>query len=341
MAAQVQRADFEALLRGPGALLALAPMRDITDAGFWRLLHERGGADAYWTEYHRVHAASRLEKRIIGSILSNPTGRPVVAQMIGRDAAALIRTARELETLPIAAIELNLGCPAPVVCSKGAGGGLLREPDRLDALLGALRAAIRVPFLVKTRTGFESEVAFDELLAVLARNAPDMVTVHGRTVRQGYRPPVRHDLIRRAVEVLPCPVLANGDIRTADQALEVLEQTRARGLMIGRGAVGNPWLFAQIRQRLLGRPVSQPTGRDMLAYIEALWEANCPPGVPERLQTQRMKLFANHVGEGLGKEAQRFLHAIRRTDTRAQFFSVCREFLDHPGPLSHAAAARF
>mgnify|MGYP003875233655 CR=1 FL=1 len=337
--AQAQQADLKALLRGPGPLLALAPMRDVSHAAFWRLLHERGGADAYWTEYLRVHPMSRLEKRIVAAICSNPTGRPIVAQMIGRDAGALVRTAQHLQTLPVAAIELNLGCPAPVVCRKGAGGGLLRELGHVDTLLAELRAAIRIPLFVKTRIGYDTEAGFDELLAVLARRAPDLVTVHGRTVRQAYRPPVRYDLIGRAARALPCPVLANGDIQTADQALAVLASTRARGLMIGRGAVRNPWLFAQIRERLRGQPATAPTGRDLLAYLEALWEANCTPGAPERLQAQRMKLFANFIGEGLAEKADGFLHAIRRAQTRAEFFAICRDFLDHPMPLKLAATA--
>lgn len=320
---------FDSLLRGSPPILALAPMQEVTDAAFWGLVHQRGDADLYWTEYFRVHGVSRLERWIVESILTNPTGRPIVAQMIGNDIPHLIRTAKQLEQLPIAAIDLNLGCPAPVVYKKCAGGGLLREPQRVDAILGALRDAVSIKFTVKTRLGFESEAVFDKLLPIFAKHSLDLLTVHARTVAQRYRLPVRYDLIRRAAEAMPCPVIANGHVYSANQALAVLAQTQARGLMIGRGAIRNPWLFAQIRQRLRGETVTCPTGRDMLAYIEALWEVNCTNDVSEKLQTQRMKLFTNYIGEGLGEDSERFLHAIRRAETRAAFFRICREHLDH------------
>jgi tRNA-dihydrouridine synthase len=325
--------SFAALLESGQPLLALAPMQEVTDAAFWELVQQRGGADVYWTEYCRVHAVSCLEKWIVASVRANPTGRPVVAQMIGNDIPHLVRTARQLEQLPVAAIDFNLGCPAPVVYKKCAGGGLLRDPQRVDAILGALRETVRIKFTVKTRLGFESAADFATLLPIFARHSLDLLTVHARTVTQGYGLPVHYDLIRRAAEMMPCPVLANGHIYSADQALAVLARTKARGLMIGRGAIRNPWLFSQIRQRLRGEPVMYPTGRDVLAYIEALWATNDTNGVSEKLQAQWMKRFTNYIGEGLGAHAGRFLYAIRRAETRAEFFRVCREHLDHDDAL--------
>ncbi len=186
------------------------------------------------------------------SITENPTGRPVVAQMIGNDIPALVRTAKELQKHPVAAIELNLGCPAPIVYRKCAGGGLLREPQRIDAILGALRDAITIPFTVKTRIGFESPTEFDTLLPLFAKHPIDLLTVHARTVKQMYRPGVRYDLIARAARELRCPVLANGNVHSAAHAGTVLAETGVRGLMIGRGAIRNPWLFDQIRAQLRG-----------------------------------------------------------------------------------------
>jgi tRNA-dihydrouridine synthase len=114
---------FDSLLDGSAAILALAPMQDVTDLPFWRLMANYGGADLYFTEYFRVHATSNLDKNILYSITENPTGKPAIAQMIGNDIPSLVRTARELQQYPIAAVDLNLGCPAPVVYRKCAGGG--------------------------------------------------------------------------------------------------------------------------------------------------------------------------------------------------------------------------
>src|SRR4051794_37246623 len=165
------RAEFQNLLRGSEPILALAPMQDVTDLPFMRLISRYGNADVYFTEYFRVLPQSRLDAHILSSITQNPTGRPVIAQMIGNDIAALIRTARELQQHPVAAIDLNLGCPVPIVYRKCAGGGLLREPARIDQILGALREAIDIPFTVKTRIGFDDAQVFDELLPIFARHS--------------------------------------------------------------------------------------------------------------------------------------------------------------------------
>src|SRR5207244_190293 len=127
-----------------------------------KLMTGYGGADLYFTEYFRVHATSNLDKNILRSITENPTGKPAIAQMIGNDIPSLVRTARELQQYPIAAVDLNLGCPAPIVYRKCAGGGLLREPARVDAILGALRDAVKIKFTVKTRLGFDAVDGFDE-----------------------------------------------------------------------------------------------------------------------------------------------------------------------------------
>lgn len=311
-------------------MLALAPMQDVTDSAFWKLIHRYGGADIYWTEYFRVHAVSRPEKWILKSIEENSTGKPVIAQMIGNDIPALVRTAKELQKLSIAAIDLNLGCPAPVVYKKCAGGGLLREPKRIDSILSALREAMTIKFTVKTRTGFSSDDNFDELLEIFAKHSLDLLSVHARTVAQMYRLPVRYDLIRRAAEVMPCPVMANGHVYSADQALDVLRETKTCGLMIGRGAIRSPWLFNQIRQRHRAELVTYPTGRDVLSYVRALWESQCTPEATEVKQVQRLKKFMNHIGDGVNET---FLNQIRRVATQADFFRVCETHLDHENPM--------
>jgi tRNA-dihydrouridine synthase B len=322
---------FSSLLRGAAPLLALAPMQDVTTLQFMRVMARYGGPEVYWTEFFRVHGDSQPEKWILESITKNPTGRPVVAQIIGNDIPALVRNAKRLQQYPVAAIELNLGCPAPIVYRKCAGGGLLREPERIDAILSALRAAVTIPFTVKTRIGFESPAEFDALLPVFAKHPIDLLTIHARTVKQMYRPGVRYDLIGRAARALKCPVLANGNIHSAAQARQLLAETGVRGLMIGRGAIRNPWLFDQIRAELLGEKIKLPAGRDILAYIRELWENEITPGVKESAQVQRMKKFMNFIGEGV---SEHFLFEIRRVTTTADFFRVCENSLNHDQPMT-------
>jgi len=322
---------FASLLRGGAPLLALAPMQDVTTLQFMQVMARYGGPDVYWTEYFRVHGDSRPEKWILDSITKNPTGRPVVAQLIGNDIPALVRTAKLLQKYPVAAIDLNLGCPAPVVYRKCAGGGLLREPQKIEAILGALREAVTIPFTVKTRIGFETPAEFEALLPLFARHPIDLLTVHARTVAQMYRPGVRYDLIAQAARALNCPVLANGNVFSAAQASQLLAETGVRGLMIGRGAIRSPWLFDQIRAELRGEPVPLPRGHDVLKYVRELWDHEITPGVKELAQVQRMKKFTNFIGEGIGGQ---FLFEIRRVTNAADFWRVCENFLAHDEPMA-------
>ena len=325
--------QFQNLLTGTEPILALAPMQDVTDLPFWKVIAAYGGADVYYTEYFRVHPTSHLESWIADSITMNPTGRPVVAQMIGNDIPSLVRTARELQRYPIVAVDLNLGCPAPVVYRKCAGGGLLREPRRVDAILGALREAVNVKFTVKTRIGFDSPEVFEELLPIFARHQIDLLTVHGRTVKEMYRSEVHYDYIARAAAALPCPVLANGNVYSAAKAREVLAITGAAGLMIGRGIIRNPWLFEQIRKHRRGENYHLPTGRDVLQYLRVLYETVRPPQIRELAQVQKMKKYTNYLGLGV-EPTGAFLHQIRRVTTEVDFFRVCTDFLDHDQPLT-------
>jgi tRNA-dihydrouridine synthase len=328
-----RREEFGRLFRGERPVLSLAPMQDITDWPFWRLMARHGGADLYFTEFFRVTPDYVPEKSILRSIMENPTGRPAVAQIIGNDLEAMARVARALEKHPVAAIDLNLGCPAPVVYRKCAGGGLLRDLPRVDELLGVLRGAVRGAFTVKTRIGFENPAEFDALLEVFARHRLDLLTVHGRTVTEKYGPRVHLDRIAQAVRALPFPVQANGNVASAASAAETLEKTGAAGLMIGRGAIRNPWVFSQIRERLEGHGPRLPSGREVLDYISDLYEAVCTPGVPEKAQVQKMKKYMNFLGEGL-EEPEAFLHDIRRCATRGEFFAICSRHLNHDRPMA-------
>jgi tRNA-dihydrouridine synthase len=307
-------------------------MQDITDLPFWKLISRYGGADLYVTEYFRVHATSHLEKTILKSITENPTGRPVIAQMIGEDIPSLVRAARELQAYPIAGIDLNLGCPAPIVCRKKAGGGLLRDPHQVEAILSALREVVTVAFTVKTRLGFERLEEFDQFIPIYARHRLDLLTVHGRTIREMYRGAVHYDAIGRAVAALPFPVLANGNVDSAGKAVAVLNQTKARGVMIGRAAIGNPWIFRQIRQRLRGDPVRAPTGYEVGNYLRDLYVMVRPPGIRPRAHIEKMKKYLSFIGL-LVDATGHFLFQARRLTTETEFYRLCETCLDHDRPL--------
>ncbi len=308
-------------------------MQDVTDLAFMGVIHRRGDPDIYYTEYFRVHRDSRPERHILRSIDENPTGRPVVAQMIGVDIPSLVRTAHALQKRAVAGIDLNLGCPAPIVCSKNAGGGLLRNPAQIDGILGALRSEIGCAFTVKTRVGFDSPAEFDRLLDVFVGHEIDALTVHGRTVREMYRTAVHLDRIKSAVAKMPCPVFANGNVLSVRLARETSSITNAAGLMIGRGAIRNPWIFRQIGEDAEGTPVFRPTLRDVRVYLEDLFHAVHQPGGTEAGHVARMKKYLNFIGQGIGPE-ETFLREVRRVANYADFWACCDRHLDSDEPFA-------
>lgn len=312
-------------------LTALAPMQDVTDLAFMRVIAHYGAPDYFFTEFFRVHAQSRPEKHILKSVDENDTGRPVFAQLIGEDIAHLARTAAELLAHPVAGIDLNLGCPAPKVYKKNVGGGLLREPGRIDQILGALRQAIPGLFTVKMRVGFDDTSPFDRVVDLVNAHGVNLLSVHGRTVKEMYRSEVHYDLIGRAVARSRCPLLANGNITSAAKAAEVVGTTGAAGVMIGRHAIRNPWIFRQCRERFSGQPVTAVTLGDVRDYIERLYRATASAEIPERAHVNKMKKYLNFVGQSVDP-AGAFLHDMRRAETELELFAVCdRHLISDPG----------
>ncbi len=301
-------------------------MQDVTDLAFMGVIAHYGAPDYFFTEFFRVHAQSRPEKHILRSIDENQTGRPVFAQLIGEEIHHLARTATELLRHPTAGIDLNMGCPAPKVYKKNVGGGLLREPAKIDEILGALRHACPGLFTVKMRIGFDSTEHFERILDLINKHDVDLLSLHGRTVKEMYRSEVHYDYIAAAVARVKCPVLANGNITSAATAVRVLAATKAAGVMIGRHAIRNPWIFRQCREAFAGKPVTVVTLADVRGYIARLYEATRQPGLPERMHVNKMKKYLNFVGQSVDATGA-FLHDMRRTETEGALFEVCDRHL--------------
>lgn len=312
--------------------LVLAPMQDVTDLPFMRVLARRGPPDWFVTEYFRVHPDSRLNGYILRSIDENETGKPIFAQMIGRDIPSLVRTAGELAKHPISGVDLNLGCPAPIVCRKDAGGGLLRDPEMVNRIIGTLREAIPGRFTVKTRVGYHDASEFPALLEIFRSHAIDGLTIHGRTVGERYATPVHPDCVKAAVAAMSCPVIANGNVVDVETGRAYLEQTNAAGLMVGRGAIRNPWIFSQLAAAFENLPPRVPTRRDLLEYIRDLYDEMAREAIRfEPLgHVQRMKRPLVYISHGLDET---FEQQIRRAKTPEEFAAICDAHLDHAEPL--------
>jgi len=285
--------------------LALAPMQDITDHAFIKVIEALSGADLYVTEYFRVHQDSRLDPYILKSICENETGKPILAQMIGQDIEALRRSTLELQKYPIAGIDINLGCPAPVVCRKEAGGALLKNLSKLDLILGTLRDLCQeVPFTIKTRIGYDSDEEFENILPLFLKHQPDLLTIHGRTVKNRYQTPVFPKMIKKAVEEIGCPVIANGNVV----------------------------VFDELKASLSGQDTQGRPQKDLIHYIQRLYEETAASWtVFDPLKhVQKMKKYLNFIVQGLSAE---FEHEIRRAKTEEEFFSICQRHLSTDAPI--------
>ncbi len=319
-------------------LTALAPMQDVTNLWFMKLIAHYGSPDYFFTEYFRVNDTSRLNRSILAAITENDTDRPVFAQMIGESIPDLVRTAKELCKYNIAGVDLNMGCPAPRIYRKNVGGGLLREPEKVDRILGELRSAVNDrPLTVKMRVGFENTDNFYEILDIINRHSIDLLSLHGRTVKDMYHGTVKYDLIAEAVRRVDCPVLANGNINSATTALEVLSQTGAAGVMVGRWAIGNPWIFNQIRQALRTEPIAPVPLVEVRNYIDRLCQTPTAATMPARSRVGYLKMFLNYVALSVDPEGH-FLRLMRQTQTEVELFNLCDRFLLTEGTKTLALA---
>ncbi|MEA5517162.1 tRNA-dihydrouridine synthase family protein [Nodularia sp. UHCC 0506] len=308
-------------------LTALAPMQDVTNLWFMKVIAHYGSPDYFFTEYFRVNDTSRLNRSILAAITENDTGRPVFAQMIGESIPDLVRTAQELCGYNIAGVDLNMGCPAPRIYRKNVGGGLLLSPEKVDRILAELRQAVNDrPLTVKMRVGFENTDTFYEILDIINRHSIDLLSVHGRTVKDMYHGAVKYDLIAEAVKRVNCPVLANGNIHSATTALEVLSQTGAAGVMVGRWAIGNPWLFEQIRQALRCESITPIPLMEVRNYIDRLWQTPASATMPERSRIGYLKRFLNYIALSVDAEGD-FLRRMRQTQTEVELLNLCDRVL--------------
>lgn len=298
-------------------------MQEVTDCAFMETLRRLNCLpDFFVTPYFRSSRESRgLSDAMLRMIEENTTGVPVRAQLLGSDPEALARDAKDLLKYSVAGIDLNAGCPAPRVCRKGAGSGLLLNMKRFESVLQTLRDTVPTGmFSVKCRLGWRETDEWEDILPTLRKASPDLVTVHARTREGMYRSSVCRKAVAQAVRVLDCPVYANGDIADASTAQLWLQETAPSGLMIGRGAIRNPYIFRVLRGGAI------PTYREMLAYSLILMEETerFLKKTGEKAHCHRMKKYLVYLADDLPKE---FGNRMRRAVTRHELSGVLSDFL--------------
>ncbi len=281
--------------------LFLAPMAGVTDLAY-RLLASECGADYTVTEFT---AASGLTRRNTNSWLkveSDPRESPFIPQIFGGDIDEMVTTVKLLQDRADI-IDLNFGCPAPKVCRNDAGAALLRDPDKVIRMVRACIEVTDVPITVKMRlgTGSGPNTAL-EICQQLEIEGVERICVHGRTLRQRYSGYSDWSQIRDIVQAVDIPVIANGDVVDAKTATACLEQTGAAGLMIGRGAIGRPTLFHEIKRDLGWSNNEPPWGIDDPAVARHwCWE---------RYVELSSELYHEHINKNLKRHAVSFTKGL-------------------------------
>ena len=273
-------------------------MAGMTDTAFRRLVKRQGGCGLVVTEMVSSEGLVRGIDRTLEYAEFTEEERPVAVQVFGGDPEKMARAAQVVEELGADAVDVNMGCPVPKIARHNAGCSLMREPEHAGEIIAAMTKAVKIPVTVKMRAGWnESEVNAPDLARRMQDAGAAAVTVHGRTAAQSYGGHSDWDLIARVAAAVSIPVFGNGDCVEPEDLFARLRSTGVAGILVGRGILRNPWLFAQAAALAGGRPVPHVSlperGRFLLDYMEMLLQedANEPEGFRHRAGT---------VGDGGG-----------------------------------------
>lgn len=242
--------------------LILAPMAGVTDLPF-RLLCKEQGCAVMYTEMVSAKAILYKNRNTVSLMEVHEKERPVALQLFGSDPEIVSSMAAQVEDGPYAWIDINMGCPVPKVVNNGEGSALMKNPKLAEELLTALVKKVKKPVTVKFRKGFDdAHVNAVEMAKIAESCGVAAVAIHGRTREQFYSGKADWEIIRRVKEAVKIPVIGNGDIFTPQDARRMLDETGCDGLMIARGAKGNPWIFSRTLHYLDTGELLPPPGKD-------------------------------------------------------------------------------
>ena len=298
-----------------------APMAGLTDAACRHLMADHGAA---WTvsEMASAKALNFNDAKSFALLKDKHPHGLYAIQLFGAEPAALEKAVYAVQEKGIAfdILDINMGCPAPKITNSGAGSKLLLDPPLCGQMVAAARRALgdEKPLTVKMRIGWdEAHLTGVEVAKQCEANGADLLAVHGRTREQMYVPPINAGAIAEIKAAVAIPVLANGDVTTAEGALALLQRTGCDGVMIGRGALGEPWLFDRVRAALLGQP------------------APAEPTLNQRMNTLRAQIYemCEDKGEWLAmpqarSQAMHYMKGLRGAAALRRYCSMLEHFTD-------------
>jgi nifR3 family TIM-barrel protein len=294
--------EFPASLRIGGVTISpatvLAPMSGVTDTVFRRFIKNLGGCGLIMTEFTSADGVLR-DQRVQGRYLHfYEDEHPISAQLFGSSPSVLADATRLVEDLGFDLVDLNLGCPAKKVVKCNGGSGLLRDLPLIRQIFDAVRAAVKIPFTVKFRAGWnDDEIVCVELARMAESCGLGAVALHARTREQGYSGNARWEWIASVKQAVKIPVIGNGDIRSPEDACAIVAQTGCDAVMIGRMAPANPWIFRQIEQYVSRGNYDEPTEADRYQMIRTYFQMLLEEEMPG--EEGKMKQFASWFTHGV------------------------------------------
>jgi len=244
--------------------VALAPMAGITDLAFRRICR-RFTRGLLFTEMINARALTQGNARSVRNALVDPIGPPQAAQLIGSNPELMASAARVVVEMGADVVDINMGCPVPKVVRKGEGAAMMKHLDLAQEVMAAVAGAVSVPVTAKIRSGWDdSSINAPELAALLEDAGAAAIVVHARTREALYGGKADWSVIRRVRERISVPLIGNGDLREPEDAPAMVEATGCDGVMVGRAALGNPWILRQVWEALEGRQITHPSLRERI-----------------------------------------------------------------------------
>ncbi|MDQ3687522.1 MAG: tRNA dihydrouridine synthase DusB [Acidobacteriota bacterium] len=307
--------------------LVLSPMAGVTDVAFRCLLKRRGGIGLTVSEFISVEGLTRNNPKSKRQMRFYDYERPFAVQIFGGQPERMRMAAEMAEEVGADILDINCGCPAPKVVKHGGGSGLLRDLPRLEKILTDIKRAITIPLTIKIRAGYyDNSINALETARVAEACGVEHIALHGRTKEQGYKGRADWDLVRQIKETVKVPVSGSGDVTTVEEALARWRETNCDGILIGRGAMANPWIFRQIEDTLAGRTPYEPTLEDkravLLEYFDLL-----RADMPEFAALGRMKQLAGQFTRGL-PGGSRFRQAIYHSHAVTEILTRIEEYFE-------------
>lgn len=305
--------------------MILAPMAGITNLPF-RLVNREFGVGLTFTEMISADGLIRGMKKTFQYLNFNPGDRPVGVQIFGTDPAILAEAAKIMTDYGADLLDINMGCPVKKVVKNGAGAALMKDPIRVAAILKAVREGTCLPLTVKMRAGWRPQnINVLEIAKIAEDSGVDAVIVHPRTADQGFKGEADWSLIGLVKAQVNIPVIGNGDIKKGGDALRMMQATGCDAIMVGRGCLGNPWIFHHISERLRGRGDPLPPS---LSEREQIIRSHLALELSFAGEAAGMKIFRKHLlwyTKGL-KGGSLFRHMIGSVEDRSLLLDSLHAF---------------